>query len=207
METRRQQILDAGLAIADAQGLDAVSMRAVAERAGVTAMALYPHVGNKADLLDGMVGSLLTELLPHATPEQDWRQRLRSLARAGRKLAHQHPWGVTLLFSRPSVTPEAARVVDLFYTLLLDAGVPPAEVPRLERLVSTLILGFAASEVGGRFGPGDVDPRERRGMLRGQPLPGHKALVRWLEAPVDWDAEFEADIDDVERLIEAAAGQ
>jgi AcrR family transcriptional regulator len=205
MESRRQQILDAGLAIADAKGLEAVSMRAVAERAGVTAMALYPHVASKADLLDGMVGRLLTGLLPHAEPGQDWRQRLRSLARAGRKLAHQHPWGATLLFSRPSVTPDAARVVDLFYTLLLGAGVPPAEVPRLERLVSTLILGFAASEVGGRFGPGDTDPRERRGQLRGQPLPGHKALVRWLEAPVDWDAEFEADVDDLVRLVEAAA--
>jgi AcrR family transcriptional regulator len=207
METRRQQILDAGLAIADEQGLDAVSMRAVAQRAGVTAMALYPHVRSKADLLDGMVGRVLTELLPHVAPGLDWRERLRSVARAGRKLAHQHPWGATLLLARPSVTPDAASVVDLFYTLLLDAGVPPAEVPRLERLVSTVILGFAASEVGGRFAPGAVDPRERRAMLRNEPLPGHKALVRWLETPVNWDAEFEADIDDLVRLIEAEAGQ
>jgi hypothetical protein len=49
-------------------------------------------------------------------------------------------------------------------------------------------------------------PRERRAILRSEPLPGHKALVLWLETPVNWDAEFEADIDDVVRLIEAAAG-
>lgn len=205
METRRQEILDAAAAIADEQGLDAVSMRAVARRVGVTAMALYPHVASKDDLLDGMVGKTLTEMLPHVHTGGDWRERLHSFARAARKLARQHPWGATLLFSRPALTADSAQVVDLIYTLLLDAGVPPAEVPRLERLVDTLVLGFAASEVGGRFGPGVVDPRERREVLRGQPLPGHRALLHWLETPVDWDAEFEADVDDLVRLIEAAA--
>ena len=82
---------------------------------------------------------------------------------------------------------------------------PAAEVPRLERLLSTVVLGYAASETGGRFGPGELDPRARRGLLRDQPLPGHRALVRWLEAPVDLDAEFEADLDDLMRLIETAA--
>jgi AcrR family transcriptional regulator len=206
MGSRKQEILDAALAIADEKGLDGVSMRAVAERAGVTAMALYPHVGSKAELLDGMMGRLLAELLPPAgAGELDWRRRLRALAHAGRKLYHAHPWAAALLFSRPAVDPDAVRVVDLIYTALLEAGVPPAEVPRLERLTSTFALGYAASEVGGRFGPGDLDPRERRGLLRGQPLPGHSALVRWLEAPVDWDAEFEADLDDLLRLIEAVA--
>lgn len=205
METRRQEILDAAVAIADEQGLGAVSMRAVARRTGVTAMALYPHVASKADLLDGMAGRVLTELLPHVDPGLGWCERLHSLARAGRKLAHQHPWGPALLFSRPALTPDSAQVVDLIYTLLLDAGVPPAKVPRMERLVDTLILGFAASEVGGRFGPGVVDPLERRRVLRDEPLPSHRALLRWLETPVDWDAEYEADIDDLARLIEATA--
>jgi hypothetical protein len=103
--------------------------------------------------------------------------------------------------------PEGGRAVaaSAGRTALLDAGVPDAEVPRLERLASTFPLGFAASEVGGRFGPGDPDPSERRGLLRGKPLPGHRARVRRLEAPADWDAEFEADLDDLLRLIEAAA--
>lgn len=65
------------------------------------------------------------------------------------------------------------------------------------------MLGYAASEVGGRFGPGDVDSREVRARLRDEPLPGHRRLIRWLEQPVDWDAEFEADLDDLLHLIEA----
>jgi AcrR family transcriptional regulator len=216
MADRRQEILDAALALADERGLAAVSMRAVAERTGVTPMALYPQVGSKAELLDGMVERLLTELVPPAAAArepaaagadgQDWRVRLRALAHAFRKLAHGHPWAATLLFSRPSVTPDAARVVDLVYTNLLEAGVPASEVPRVERLVSTYMIGWVASEVGGRFGPGD--PRLRRGLVgavREKALPGHAALARWLEPPVDWDAEFEADLDDLMRLIETAA--
>lgn len=209
MADRRQEILDAALALADEKGLDAVSMRAVAERTGVTPMALYPHVGSKAALLDGMLGRLLAGLGPPDAADAGragpgWRPRLRALAHSARGLVHQHPWAAALLFARPAVTPEAARAVDQIYMGLLDAGVPPFEVPRLERLLSTAVLGYAASEVGGRFGPGELDPRARRGLLRDQPAPGHRALVRWLEVPVDWDAEFEADLDDLMRLIEAA---
>jgi AcrR family transcriptional regulator len=216
MADRRQEILDAALALADERGLEAVSMRAVAERTGVTPMALYPQVGSKAELLDGMVERLLSELIPPgAAPAadaggQDWRVRLRALAHAFRKLAHGHPWAATLLLRRPSVTPDAARVVDLIYTNLLDAGVPGSEVPRVERLVSTYMIGYVASEVGGRFGTKELDPRTRRGLVdagRQGILPGHAALARWLKPPVDWDAEFEADLDDLMRLIEAAAAR
>jgi hypothetical protein len=137
---------------------------------------------------------------------QDWQQRLRNLARAARALIHDHPWAAALLFSRPAVAPDAVSTVDWVYTALLDAGVPESEVPRLERMLSTVVLGYAASETGGRFGPGDLEPRARRAFLRDQPLPGHRRLVRWLEQPVDWDAEFEADLDDLVHLVEAVAG-
>jgi AcrR family transcriptional regulator len=239
MADRRQEILDAALALADEKGLTAVSMRAVAERTGVTPMALYPYVGSKAALLDGMVGRLLTDLLPplardagppedDASPadtapadtapadtfpadaarsDPDWWPRLRALAYAARNLVHRHPWASALLFMRPAITPEAARSVDRIYMALLDAGVPGPEVARVERMLSTVILGFAASEVGGRFGDGGYDPRARRGMLAGQPLPGHKSLLPWLEAPVDWDAEFEADLADLRTLIESQSAR
>jgi AcrR family transcriptional regulator len=201
MESRRQEILDAALALADERGLAAVSMRAVAERTGVTPMALYPYVGSKAALLDGMVGRLLVDLIPDDVGP-DWRQRLRALARAARGLVHRHPWAATLLFVRPAVTADAVVAVDQIYTALLDAGVPDADVPRVERMVSTLILGYAASEVGGRFGPGELDPRSRRGQLPEGALPGHARLEKWLDAPVDWSAEFEADLEDLLRLVE-----
>jgi AcrR family transcriptional regulator len=200
---RKQEILDAALAIADERGLDAVTMRAVAQRIGVTSMALYPHIGDKDGLLDGMVGRLLGQLPLPATG--DWEQRLGDLARAVRTLAKRYPGAITLLFARPTVTPDAVRVVDAIYTTLLDAGVPAADVPRIERLTSTVILGYAVSEAGGRFGAGTRSPRARRGQLPDGDLPGHHALAEWLDRDVDWDAEFEADLADLGRLIRSVA--
>lgn len=203
MGDRRQEILDAALAIADEKGLPSVTMRAVAERVGVTPMALYPHVGDKDGLLDGMLGRLLGRL--SIAEDGDWRQRLVALARGVRALAGQHPGATSLLFARPTVSPDAVRVVDAIYSALLEAGVPAADVPRIERLASTLILGFAVSEASGRFGTGTQNQRARRGQLPDGDLPGHRALARTLDAEVDWSAEFEADLADLTTLIESYA--
>jgi AcrR family transcriptional regulator len=200
MADRRQEILDAALALADEDGLDAVSMRAVAQRVGVTAMALYPHFSSKDALLDGLVGRVLADLrLPD--PAGPWRQRLSGLAHAMRGLAHRHPAVIPLLFSRPAVTPDAVRVVDAIYQALLDAGVPPGQVARLERMLSTFVLGYAVSEVGGRFAAGTLGTRERRAQLPGTELPAHQELAAWLDAPWSWEAEFEADLEDLTRLV------
>jgi AcrR family transcriptional regulator len=204
MGGRRQEILDAALAIADERGLAAVTMRAVAERVGVTSMALYPHVGDKDGLLDGMLDRLLGQL-PLDSATGDWEQRLGTLARAMRALAKQHPEATSLLFTRPTVTPDAVRVVDAIYTALLDAGVPPAHVPRIERMASTLILGYAVSEASGRFSAGTPNPRARRGHLSTGDLPGHHALAESLDQDVDWDAEFEADLADITTVIRGYA--
>ncbi|MBD0740024.1 TetR/AcrR family transcriptional regulator [Streptomyces sp. CBMA29] len=209
MSAKREEILDAALEIADERGLAGVSMRAVAQAVGVTPMALYPHVRDKAGLLDGMLGRMLGRLYEEA-PEladhnADWRRRLAAFAHTARHLSTGHPWATALLFARPAVTPDAVRTVDFVYCALLDAGVPHDEVPRLERLVSTFVLGWIASEAGGRFGPDRFDPRGHRGDLPDGPLPGHTAIAHVLRRPTDWNAEFATDLADLEQLVLAAA--
>ena len=210
MAEKRADILDIAVTLADERGLAAVSMRAIAERVGVTPMALYPYIGSKTALLDAMLGHLLGQLQPPgaeagaADEAGTWRERLGAIARAARAVVTAHPWAAELVFARPAVTPDSVRTVDLLYTALLEAGVPAGEVPRLERMLSTVVIGFAASEAGGRFGSRD-DPRSFRGTLPDGTLPGHAQLVAALECPVDWDAEFEADIADLALLIEAVA--
>jgi AcrR family transcriptional regulator len=201
---RRRQILDAALAIADEQGLEAVSMRAVAHRVGLTPMALYPHVGSKDALLDGLVDRLLAELLPPVgdLPADDWQARLRALGHGLRDLARRHPATFSLLLARPSVTPDAVRATDAVYQCLLDAGVPEPEVPRVERLLSTFVIGYAASEVNGRFSSGTRDPRGRRAQFATDEVLAHHRLAPWLDLPSDWDAEFEADLSDLLAVIE-----
>jgi AcrR family transcriptional regulator len=174
MSRRQQEIIDAAMAIADQGGLDAVSMRTVAEQVGVTPMALYRHFNSKLALLDGMVERLVTSLLPER-PAGTWDEQLTALAHAYRGLAQRHPWSAQLLFSRPSVTPDAIRVTEFIYAALRQAGVPEPQVGRLERLVTTFVIGYAASEALGRF--------------------AHRSP--------DFNAEFEADLADLKRLIKA----
>lgn len=206
----RDKILAAALAIADERGLAAVSMRSVAERVGLSAMALYPHVSSKEALLDGLVDLLLAEQLPvvAALPAgSDSWTRLRAMAQGVRQLARRHPSAFSLLLARPSVTTDALRVTDGIYQVLVEVGVPSADVARVERLVSTFVLGFAASEVNGRFSKGTLSPRGRRAQLEEDAIPAHYRLAEHLDRPVDWDAEFEADLADLQALVEAIAAR
>src|SRR5690606_17206172 len=127
----------------------------------LTPMALYGYFRGKDDLLDGMVGRILDEI-PRPPSSLDWRERLRVLARGAREVAKRYPSAFPLLLTRPAVTPEALRLVDSLYGLLLEAGVPEREVARLERLLSTFVLGFVVSEVSGRFSRGSQSPARRR---------------------------------------------
>jgi AcrR family transcriptional regulator len=199
---RKTEILDAALALADERGLEAVTMRALAQRLGVTAMALYPHVGGKDGLLDGLVDRMLAELLPAAQAEGDAAKRLFAIGHAARALARRHPSAYALLLSRPSVTPDAVRVVDAMYSALLELGVPDAEVPRVERLLSTFALGYATSEVNGRFSMGTLNPRGQRAQFGPDEVPAHRRLAEVLEEAPDWDAEYAADLEDLLLLIQ-----
>ena len=146
----RSSILEAALSIADHDGLDAVTMHTVARRLQVTPMALYRHVASKADLLDGLVELLLTEF-PPAAAQLPWDERLNTLAAGIRATARRHPGAFALLLSRPTIAPAAVRVRDAICQALREAGVPAAAAGRTERLISTAVLGFVASEAAGRF--------------------------------------------------------
>jgi AcrR family transcriptional regulator len=155
----RAAVLRASLAIADSAGLDSVTMQAVARRLGVTPMALYRHVAGKADLLDALVEGLLTEF-PLPAADLPWDERLRAIGRSIREVARRHPSLFPLLLQRPAATPESRRVRDAVCAALEEAGLGSAQARRAERLLSTVVLGFAASEAAGRFRnhpPGVID--------------------------------------------------
>lgn len=146
----RAAVLRASLAVADERGIDALTMQAVAERLGVTPMALYRHVENKQDLLEGIVESLLDEIAP-PSDDQPWDENLSNMGRGLRTTARRHPAVFPLLLQLPATTPGARRVRERVYGALRQAGVAETDVARVERLISTIVLGFAASEVSGRF--------------------------------------------------------
>ncbi|WP_433337303.1 TetR/AcrR family transcriptional regulator [Spirillospora sp. CA-294931] len=146
----RDEVLDVTMALAERGGLDAVSMRAVADRLDVTPMALYRYVDGKQGLLDGLVERMMAEM-PADRPDLPWQDRMRAFAAAIRQVARRHPELFLLMFTRPTVTDEARRPRAAVQDMLRAAGVPEAIVPPLQRLLDTVGLGMAASEAHGRF--------------------------------------------------------
>jgi AcrR family transcriptional regulator len=153
---KRERVLDAALAVAEREGLQRLSMRQVAAELGVSPMALYRHVRNKDDLLDGLVERLLAEL---ELPEQSlpWDERLRSLAGELRALSHRRPELFGLLLQRRAVGEDATRARQVALEALRDSGLDDQAAGRIERLLSTVVMGFALSEATGRFQGIDVD--------------------------------------------------
>jgi AcrR family transcriptional regulator len=95
----RARVLEAAVTLADQIGLEAFSMRGLAQELGVVPMALYKHVGNKDELLDGMVDIVFDEMQFTAAGE-DWRSTLRHRAITAREALKRHGWAIGLMESR-----------------------------------------------------------------------------------------------------------
>ncbi|ROQ66442.1 TetR family transcriptional regulator [Streptomyces sp. 840.1] len=128
-------IVAAAIAVADEDGMAALSMRAVGERLGRTAMALYTYVPGKSELLDLMYDAAHAELPAGRAPGGDWRTDLTEWARDTLAFYLRHPWVLQVSQARPVLGPHEYAALDALVRLLrgtgLDAGV-------LRRLVGTL---------------------------------------------------------------------
>jgi AcrR family transcriptional regulator len=95
----RARVLQAAVALADEAGLEAFSMRGLAQELGVVPMALYKHVANKEELLDGMVDIVFAEIeLPSG--DLDWRSAMRRRAISTREALKRHGWAIGMMESR-----------------------------------------------------------------------------------------------------------
>jgi Tetracyclin repressor-like, C-terminal domain/Bacterial regulatory proteins, tetR family len=95
----RARVLQAAVALADKAGLEAFSMRGLAQELGVVPMALYKHVANKEELLDGMVDIVFSEI---ALPSGglDWKSAMQGRAISTREALQRHSWAIGMMESR-----------------------------------------------------------------------------------------------------------
>jgi AcrR family transcriptional regulator len=107
----RERVLRAAVALADKAGLGAVSMRGLAQELGVVPMALYKHVADKEELLNGMVDHVIAEFGP-AEEEQDWKSGVRQRILAARRAVLRHPWARQAIESRTTRTPAVLHYMD-----------------------------------------------------------------------------------------------
>lgn len=142
----RDAICAAAVALADGEGLSAVTMRAVGATLGVRAMSLYHHVRDRADLLDGMVDAVFTEVhTPAADP--DWQQQMRTRCASLRAALVRHRWAVGLLDGSTSPGPAALAHHDAMIGCLRAAGFAHAAVATALTVLDAHVLGFVLQEV------------------------------------------------------------
>jgi AcrR family transcriptional regulator len=117
----RERVLRAAIELADAGGIETLSMRRLGRGLGVEAMSLYNHVSNKDDLLGGMVDIVVGEIdIPLSSPS--WKDAMRSRAISMRKVFIRHPWALGLLEARRSPSQALMRYMESVFGMLRKGG-------------------------------------------------------------------------------------
>jgi AcrR family transcriptional regulator len=194
----RAEIVDAAIAIADAEGSEAVSMRRIAQVLRAGTMSLYWHVANKEQLLDLMLDALIGEF-DAPEPSGNWREDLRTQARRERATLLRHGWVIDFLGGRPPLGPNTLLHLDRQLAALDGLGLDLVTAMNILGTVQTYVLGSVLREMQEARVQRDHD---QSGITHEEWEPARTAwrdrldadgrfarVVRFLDADIDPDAE------------------
>lgn len=208
----RDRAVQAAVALADADGLESLSMRRLAGDLGVKAMSLYYHVASKEDILDGMVDTVFGEIaLP--SPGIDWKAAMRERADSARSVLTRHPWAIPLMDTR--TTPGAATLkhLDSVIACLRGAGFSMPMVGHAMSLLDSYVRGFAMQETSLPLSPsGDIAAAteeimaQQNMMTEAFPHLAEMAVTHILQPGYAYGNEFDFGLGLILDGIEAALG-
>lgn len=138
-----QAIVDTAIALADVDGLDAVSIRRVAAILGVRPMSLYTHIASKDELLALMANELIGTAIVERQLPDDWREALAMIARRTFRIFASHPWLLALLARRPRHGPNAARQAKQLARAVESLRLPAEEMWTLLSIANDYVVGHA----------------------------------------------------------------
>jgi AcrR family transcriptional regulator len=172
----RERILTTALAVADDGGVEAVTMRKLADRLGFEAMSLYRHVANKDDLLGGMLDVVVSEWETDA--EGDWRTAIRAIAVSVHTSLRAHPWAAPLLLNATYGAREGRMAyMDAVMRRLREAGFDADTTYHAYHVLDGHVFGFSIWEISHMQTPADPGPlMTRLGPILAQ-LPDLQAHV------------------------------
>ncbi|WP_438354544.1 TetR/AcrR family transcriptional regulator [Microbacterium sp. CJ88] len=168
----RDRVLDAAVALADATTLEATSMRRLAETLGVTPMALYKHVADREELIDGMVDVVVAEIEARiaddagsaaSAPPADWRAAVRGRILTARAVILQHAWAQEAIVTRTRSSVAVLSYMDALIGILRAGGLPIDLVHNAMHALSTRMWGFTREVFPTPQLP--ADPAERAATL------------------------------------------
>ena len=208
----RERVLDAAVALADAGGIESLTMRKLGEELGVEAMSLYNHVANKDDLLDGMIDVVFSEIdLPAGAA--GWKRAMRERAISAREVLSRHPWATGLMESRATPGPATLRHHDTVVGTLRGAGFSIELAAHAYSALDSYIYGFALQEANLAFDGAQETAEVLQTILAPHPADEYPHLTELtfehvLKPGYDYGNEFEFGLDlildGLERAREAA---
>ncbi|MDI5965904.1 TetR/AcrR family transcriptional regulator C-terminal domain-containing protein [Streptantibioticus silvisoli] len=188
----RQKVIAAAVTVIERDGLDAFSLRRLADELDVETMSLYNHVPNKEALLDGVAELLLAGIDLSAGGTGSWQDRVRANANAFRAAAKRHPRAFQLVLTRPPHAASALETIRCALSGLSGVPLPPSELVHALRTYVAFVIGTIMRELGSAITVGVMDPDQVRHRVEeitatGDPL---LAAVAPHLAVSDHDAEF-----------------
>jgi AcrR family transcriptional regulator len=174
-------------------------MRKLAEELDVAPMALYRHVANRDDLVDGMVDIVFSEIDPPSDGD-DWRAAMRRRAISLRDVLARHRWAIGLMESRRNPGPANLRHHDAVIGSLRAAGFDMAKVAHAYSLLDAYIYGFALTKMNLPFESGDDVAAMAETMLEPFPVNEYPNLMAFItehamKPGYDFGDEFEYGLD------------
>lgn len=163
----RDRVLRAAVALADEHGIDAVSMRRLAQVLGVVPMALYKHVAHKDALLDGMVDAVLGEIAP-PDGSLGWADAVRGRILSARDVMLRHPWARRVMESRAAPTPVVLGYMDSTIGTFLAGGLSVDLVHHVMHALGSRIFGFTQElfETSPGAAPEVLDPQAQAATMQ-----------------------------------------
>jgi len=211
----RQRVLHAAVELADAGGLETLSMLKLGEAVGVEAMSLYNHVANKEEVLDGLVDIVFGEIeAPHGGG--DWRAAMRRRAMSAREVLGRHPWAIGLMESRTHPGPANLSHHESVLRCLRESGFSVEVAGHAYSVLDSYIYGFALEQASLPFDTGEQAAEVAETILGQNPATEYPYLAeiayeRVVKPGYSYAAEFEVGLDlildGLERMREEATSR
>jgi AcrR family transcriptional regulator len=147
----RDRVLDAAIGLADAGGIESLTMRRLAQELGVEAMTLYYYVANKDEILNGIADLIVGEVdLP--VPGSDWKAAIRRTAISAHQVLLRHPWAAGLVLSASGFSQARMQYMNALLGCLREAGFSPEMTDLAYHALESHIMGFTLWVVGMSLG-------------------------------------------------------
>jgi AcrR family transcriptional regulator len=143
----RERTLEVALAVADREGIEAVSMRRLARELSVEAASLYHHVTGKSQILDELVDAVAGEIELSSSSSGEWRDTIAQRAHHTRACLRRHPWAVSLMASRASPGPATLSLLEAGIKGFREGGFSVSAAAHAVSAVDSYVHGFVLQEV------------------------------------------------------------